>query len=263
MERARKLGLDKATDVAGIHLLGYFLLGEPNEVDRIVAQVAGRPDEFQVTQFLAITQQFSGQYRKAAATFQRAFEQAGREKAPDVQAGDATIECDRRGEQRVCARATRRRCSRRLRWIRVSRSRHTPCWPRQSAVTASWPCPWPRSLSKKYPEDTLIQAVYQPLAKAWVALAEGRPQEAVDSAEAAKSFSAIYPGSYVQGLAYLQLHDAGHALSAFKAAMQSPDGQPPFAGGPILRAGPTGAGAGVCDGRRQGRTRRRPTRPSS
>ena len=73
MERAHKLGLDKATDVAGNHLLGYFLLGEPNEVDRIVAMVAGRPDEFQVTQFLAITQQFSGQYRKAAANIPASF----------------------------------------------------------------------------------------------------------------------------------------------------------------------------------------------
>jgi eukaryotic-like serine/threonine-protein kinase len=92
--------------------------------------------------------------------------------------------------------------------------------------------PRAQELSRKYPEDTLIQSVYQPLAKALVALAEGRPQEAVDSAEAAKSFAALYPGSYVQGLAYLQLHDASHALSAFKAAMQSP------VGGLLSPAGP-------------------------
>ncbi len=33
------------------------------------------------------TQQYSGQYRMAAATMQRAFEQAAHAKAPDVQAG--------------------------------------------------------------------------------------------------------------------------------------------------------------------------------
>ena len=42
----------------------------------------------------------------------------------------------------------------------------------------------------------------------------------------------IYPGSYVQGLAYLQLHDAMHAKSAFASAMQSQGnlaaGSPPF-----------------------------------
>jgi tetratricopeptide (TPR) repeat protein len=30
----------------------------------------------------------------------------------------------------------------------------------------------------------------------------------------------LYPGSYVQGLAYLQLHDAGQAMSAFQSAMK-------------------------------------------
>ncbi len=232
MERAHKLGLDKATDVAGIHLLGYFLLGEANEVDRIVAMVAGRPDEFQVTQFLAITQQFSGQYRKAAATFQRAFEQAGREKAPDVQAGDLILNATGRGTAGLCEgnEAAVQQA------LALDRSKQI----QEYAVLAAATCgngkmalPMAGDLSKKHPEDTLIQAVYQPLAKAWVALAEGRPQDAVDSAEAAKSFAAIYPGTYVQGLAYLQLHDADHALSAFKAAMQSPMASLLSAAGPF------------------------------
>ncbi len=223
MERVHKLGLDRATDVAGVHLLGYFLLGEPNEVDRIVAMVAGRPDEFQVTQYLAITQQFSGQYRKAAATTQRAFEQAGRAKAPDVQAGALITSAAARGTAGLCEdnEAAVQQA------LGLDKSKQIQAY----AVLAAATCgdgklalPMAQDLSKKYPEDTLIQAVYQPLAKAWVALAEGRPQEAVDSAEAAKSFAAIYPGTYVQGLAYLQLHDASHALSAFKAAMPSPVG---------------------------------------
>ena len=64
--------------------------------------------------------------------------------------------------------------------------------------------------------------LFQPLAKAFVALAAGQAQEAVDAAEPAKSWDAIYPGSYVQGLAYLQLHDAGRALSAFQARNEGP-----------------------------------------
>ncbi len=223
LERAHKLGFDKSTDVSGIHLLGYFLLGEPNEVDRIVAMVAGRPDEFQVTQFLGSTQQFSGQYRKAAATFQRAFDQAGREKAPDVQAAALLTNATGRGTAGLCEgnEAAVQQA------LGLDKSKQTQAY----AVLAAATCgngklalPMAGDLSKKYPEDTLIRAVYQPLAKAWVALAEGRPQEAVDSAEAAKSFAAVYPGTYVQGLAYLQLNDAGHALSAFKSAMQSPVG---------------------------------------
>ena len=95
--------------------------------------------------------------------------------------------------------------------------------------------PMALELSKKYPEDTLIQGLYQPLAKAFVALAAGRPQEAVDAAEPAKSWDAIYPGSYVQGLAYLQLHDAGHALSAFQAATQIRRRQSDLTGCPSMR----------------------------
>jgi hypothetical protein len=78
-----------------------------------------------------------------------------------------------------------------------------------------------RELGTKYPEDTLIQEVFLPLAKAYEALAAGRPAEAVDDARPVKPYDMVYPGSYVQGLAYLQLHDAMHAKAAFESAMQA------------------------------------------
>ncbi len=81
-----------------------------------------------------------------------------------------------------------------------------------------------QDLSKKFPDDTLIQRVFIPLAKAFVALSAGQPREAIDDAEPAKSFDLIYPVAYVQGLAYLQLHDATQAASAFQGATQSPGG---------------------------------------
>src|SRR5580692_1189405 len=87
MERAQKLGLDTSTlDLTG-HLQTYFLLGEPQQVQRVMAQVAGRPDEFTATQALAGSQQYSGQYRTAESTMRRAVEQAARAKASDAQAG--------------------------------------------------------------------------------------------------------------------------------------------------------------------------------
>jgi serine/threonine protein kinase/Flp pilus assembly protein TadD len=232
MGRARKLGLDKSTDVAANHLQTYFLLGEPDEVQRIVAQVAGRQDEFLITQVMAATQQFSGQYRKAAATVRQALEQAGRAKAPDVQAGALLSNAGARGLAGLCEgnEAAVQQA------LALDKSKQTQAY----AVLAAAICgngklalPMAQELSQKYPEDTLIQDVYQPLVKAFVALAEGRPQEAVESAEAAKPFNAIYPGSYVQGLAYLQLHDANHALNAFKAAMQSRGGSLLSAAGPF------------------------------
>jgi hypothetical protein len=57
-----------------------------------------------------------------------------------------------------------------------------------------------------------------------VALAAGQSQQAVDYAAPAKPYDTIYPGSYAQGLAYLQLHDASHAVGAFQSALHSRGG---------------------------------------
>ena len=87
LERTQGLGLNSSTDDLVSYMVTYFLLGEPQEVQRVMAQIAGRPDEFLATQALAATQQYSGQYRLAEATMQRAAEQAARAKASDAQAG--------------------------------------------------------------------------------------------------------------------------------------------------------------------------------
>ena len=94
--------------------------------------------------------------------------------------------------------------------------------------------PMASELSKKFPQDTLIQDVFAPLSKAFVALAAGRAQEAVDAAEPAKPYNANYPASYLQGLAYLQLHDAGHALSAFQTAIRANSGTLQIGSAPYL-----------------------------
>jgi hypothetical protein len=222
-ERARKLGLDESTGNLIPHLSVYFLLGEPKEVQRITAQVAGRPDGFQLLGALAVTQQYAGEYRTAAATTRRAFEQAGLAQAPDAQAGLLLNAASARGMAGLCAEneATVQQA------LALDKSKQI----QESAVLAAAVCgngkvalPMALELSNKYSEDTLIRGLYQPLAKAFVALAAGRPQEAVDAAEPAKPWDAMYPGSYVQGLAYLQLHDAGRALSAFEAATMAPAG---------------------------------------
>jgi eukaryotic-like serine/threonine-protein kinase len=222
VERAQKLGLDTSTDDMVGQMQAYFLLGDPGQVQRIMGKTAGRPDEFIATQALAATQQFSGQYRMAAATVRRAFEQAAHAKASDVQAGFLLQDSIARGLAGFCQ--SNDGVSQAL---SLDKSRQT----QSNAVLAAAICgnsklalPLAQELSNKYPQDTLIQDVFTPLGKAFVALAAGRAQEAVDDAEPAKPYDANYPGSYVQGLAYLQLHDAAHALSAFQAATRANSG---------------------------------------
>jgi serine/threonine protein kinase/tetratricopeptide (TPR) repeat protein len=220
LARARKLGLDGSTDYATVSLIAHFLMGEPDGVQRMAAQVAGRPDEFLLTQALAGTQQFSGQFRLAAATMQQAFDQAAHLKAPDVQASALLNNAEARGLAGLCTGndAVLQKA------LALDNSKQT----QELAVLAGAVCdsgkvvtPLVQELGEKYPQDTLIQDVYQPLVKAFLALAAGRYEEAVNDARPAKPYDTIFPGSYVQGLAYLQLHDAAHAMRAFQSALQS------------------------------------------
>jgi eukaryotic-like serine/threonine-protein kinase len=223
VERARKLGLEDSTGTLIPQISLYFLLGEPKQVRQVMAEASGRPDGFQLEGTLAATQQYAGEYRAAKETTQRAFEQAGRAKAPDAQAGFLLFSAAARGMAGLCEgnEATVKQA------LLLDKSKQTQAY----AVLAAAFCgngklalPIAMELSKKYPEDTLIQGLCQPLAKAFVSLASGRAQEAVNAAEPAKAWDTIYPGSYVQGLAYLQMHDAGRALSAFQDATKAPTG---------------------------------------
>jgi serine/threonine protein kinase/tetratricopeptide (TPR) repeat protein len=217
IDRAHKLGLGGSTDYAGINVITYFLLGQPEEMQKMLAQVAGRPDEFLVIQSLAATQQFSGRYRQAAATTQQVFDLAEHARAPDVQAGAILVNAEARGLAGLCEGNDKVV----EQGLTLDKNKQT----QEAAVLAAAVCgsgkqalPLAQELSKKFPEDTLIQDVYVPLARAFVALAEGRPEEAVAAAKPSKPYDSLYPGSYVQGLAYLQLHDAGQAVSAFQSA---------------------------------------------
>jgi eukaryotic-like serine/threonine-protein kinase len=232
LERTEKLDLNSSTDDLVIYMVAHFLLGQPQEVQRVMAKIAGRPDEFLATQILASTQQYSGQYRLAAATMQRAVEQAARAKAPDAQAGFVLEGALARGLAGLCDSGDAVRQA-----LSLDKSRQT----QGSATLAAAVCgdgkvalPLASELTKKYPQDTLIQDVFGPLSKAFVALAAGRAQEAIDAAEPAKPYNANYPASYVQGLAYLHLHDATHALGAFQAAARANAGTLNIAAAPYL-----------------------------
>jgi tetratricopeptide (TPR) repeat protein len=164
---------------------------------------------------------------------QQGFVQAARAKAPDAQAGILLNEVIGAGMGGTCTGsepAVRQA-------LALDKSRQT----QGLALLAAGFCgnaklsmPLGDELSKKYPEDTLVQDVYVPLSKAFVALAAGHYQEAIAAAEPAKPNDANFPASYVQGLAYLQLHDGARAVSAFKAAARARSGAamntffPPF-----------------------------------
>jgi serine/threonine protein kinase/tetratricopeptide (TPR) repeat protein len=221
MDREHKQGMDDATDVANIFLVGYFLQGRQQEVQKIATAMVGRPDEFLISSVLAATQGFSGQFQQESATVQQGVELAGRVKAPDVQASMLLSDAAGRGLAGMCDT----NASTVQKALAFDKSKQTV---ELVALTAAI-CgdgkvglPMIQSLARENPNDTIIQDVYLPLTKAWIAESEGKFREVADDAAPARSYDAIYPSSYLIGLAALQLHDANGAISAFRSAVQYP-----------------------------------------
>jgi eukaryotic-like serine/threonine-protein kinase len=212
--KANQLGLN-GTDMLAYQLSLDGATRDTAGIQRILAEGAGRPDQFLLTGQWANIQAEWGQFRAAAATLQRAAGQAGEAKAPDAQAGlmlnaayigwpvgqcqnpEAAVKqalaVDKSKQTQIAVAAT-----------------HAFCGEEKPALAAL------DVLEKKYPEDTLVQRVFVPQGRAYVALQAGDAQKALDLLAKSQAFDLVSPGPYLRGLAYLQLHDPGNAAAAFK-----------------------------------------------
>jgi eukaryotic-like serine/threonine-protein kinase len=191
--------------------------GDMAGIQKILADGAGRPDQFQLTGQWGNIQAQWGQFRAAAATLQQAAGQAGAAKAPDAQAGFLLNEAFIGWPMGECqnAEAAVRQA------LAADKSKPTQigvaaaqafCGEGKLALAAL------DALEKKYPDDTLVQQVFVPEARGYLAIQAGDAQKALDLLTKGQSFDLVSPGSYLRGLAYLQFHDAGNATAAFKIA---------------------------------------------
>jgi eukaryotic-like serine/threonine-protein kinase len=207
----------KGTDLLMYEMAMYGATGDTAAIQRILTSGAGRPDQFLLTGQGGNIQAQWGQFRSAAAALQRAAEQAGESKAPDARAGfllnaayvgwpvgqcqnaQAAVKqasaIDKTKQTQIAAAATEAFCGE----------------GKLAALEMD-------TLEKKYPDDTLVQEVYVPEARAYAALAAGDAQKSLDLLTKSQAFDLVSPGPYLRGLAYLQLHDAANAIAAFKIA---------------------------------------------
>jgi tetratricopeptide (TPR) repeat protein len=205
------------TDLLGDDMGLYGATGDVAAIQRILAEGAGRPDQFQLTGRWGNIQAQWGQFQTAAATLQQAAAQAGNAKAPDAQAlfllnasyiGWADAQCQ--NPQAAVKQA-----------LAVDKSKATQI---AAAATQAFcgegkpALPALEVLEKKYPDDTLVQQVCVPQARAYIALQAGDPRKALDLLAKGQAFDQASPGPYLRGLAYLQSHDASNAIAAFKIA---------------------------------------------
>jgi eukaryotic-like serine/threonine-protein kinase len=213
---ARRLGLN-GTSLLGTELQYYASKPDWNSVQKIVAETAGRPDQFLVTYIWGSALPQSGQIQLGKTTLLRAADQAASVHAKDVQAGsllsaasagwmvdqcfdpDQTVkqalQLDKGKDTLISAADTLALCNE----------------PKQATLALG-------DLEKRYPQDTLIHELSVPQARAWLAIKAGDAQGALAQLEKVRAHDAASRAHYLRGLAYLQLKDSRNAIESFQNA---------------------------------------------
>jgi class 3 adenylate cyclase/tetratricopeptide (TPR) repeat protein len=195
----------------------YFFQGNAAGMAQIAAKMDGRVDQYQFSQTVAYDQEFAGQYRDAAKTWNESARQAAAQKAGDAQAAALLWNVSGRAIAGFCETAPRDVKSA----LAADKSKATltlAAYVASMCNDAADANPILSRLGREYPEDTIIQKVIIPQSHAMMALADHQPAVALQELEGSKSFDLAYPGAYFRGLAYLDLHDAANAIDSFQRA---------------------------------------------
>ena len=214
--QAQRFGLN-GTNLLSTELQYYASLSDWNSVQKIIAETAGRPDQFSVTSTWGSLLPQLGQIQLARTTLLRAADQAASVNEKDVQAGgllaaasagwmvdrcfdpDQTVkqalQLDKGKDTLIDAANTLALCNEQ----------------KQAAEALS-------ALEKRYPQDTLIHELKVPQDRAWLAIKAGDAQGALALLERVRAHDAASFAPYLRGLAYLQLKDSHNAIDSFQNA---------------------------------------------
>ncbi len=215
----QRLHIDNGTDYfTNVYQL-YLLEGNTAAMETLRGRAEGRADQFQLTQVVALSDEYEGKYHAAERDWQLASAQAAVQRSPDAQAAFQL--------NRASGRAIAGNCQGAAQAVHealaLDKTKQTLV---QAARTAALcgdkadALPLLDKLASGYPEDTLIQQVTIPQSHAEIALAEHQPAEALVQLEGSKPFDLVSNGAYLRGLAYLELHDGFNAIDAFQRASQ-------------------------------------------
>jgi serine/threonine protein kinase/tetratricopeptide (TPR) repeat protein len=213
---AQRLGLN-GTSLLGTELQYDATKSDWNSVQKIVAETAGRPDQFVVTSALGALLPQLGQIQLARTTLLRAADQAASVHGKDVQAGsllsaasagwmvDRCFDLDQTVKQALQLDKGK---------VTLISAANTLalCNEHKQATEAL------SALEKRYPQDTLIHELSVPQARAWLAIKAGDAQGALALLERVRAHDAASHAPYLRGLAYLQLKDSRNAIASFQNA---------------------------------------------
>ncbi len=213
---AQRLGLN-GTSLLGTELQYYATKSDWDSVQKIVAETAGRPDQFLVTYIWGSALHQSGQIQLAKATFLRAADQAASVDAKDVQAG-SLLSAARAGWMVDRCFAPDQTVKQAL---QLDKGKVTLISAADTLALCNEPkqaMPALSDLEKRYPQDTLIHELSAPQARAWLAIKAGDAQGALKLLERVRAHDAASYAPYLRGLAYLQLKDSANAIASFQNA---------------------------------------------
>jgi eukaryotic-like serine/threonine-protein kinase len=217
--QARRLGLSGTTSLS-IEMQYYASQSDWSEAAKIVAETAGRPDQFTATAFWGSLLPQLGQIQLARNTLLRAADQAATAKAEDAQAGSllraasAGWMVDRCFDPEQAVKEASKLDKGKVTLIEQATTLALCNQEKQATQALS-------ALEKRYAEDTLIQELNVPQSRAWLALKAGDAQRALVLLDRVRTHDAVSYAPYLRGLAYLQLKDPHNAIASFQDATRS------------------------------------------
>ncbi len=213
---AQRLGLN-GTSLFGIELQYYASLSDWTNAQKIIAETAGRPDQFVVTSTWGGVLPQLGQIQLAKTTLLREADQAASANEKDAQAagllnaasaGWMVDRCfDPEGASKEALKLDKGKVT-----IITAASTLALCNEQKHAHQML------SDLEKHYPQDTLIHELSVPQARAWLAIKAGDAQGAIALLEKVRAHDAASYAPYLRGLAYLQLKDSRNAIASFRDA---------------------------------------------
>ncbi len=213
---AQHLGLN-GTSLYSTELEYYATRGDSDNVQKIIAEAAGRPDQFVITTAWGALLPQAGQFQMARTVLLRAADQAASAKKKDAQAGallsaaGAGWMIDRCSDPDQAVKEA----------LQLDKGKATLITAATTTAACNQPKPAAQMLSaleKRYPEDTLVQEVYVPQSRAWLALKAGDAQQALALLERVRPHDEACYAAYLRGLAFLQLKDSQNAIASFQTA---------------------------------------------
>ena len=213
---AQRLGLN-GTSLFGVELMHYAVLSDWNNAQKIIAETAGRPDQFVVTSNWGSMLPQLGQIQLAKTTLLRAADQAGSVNEKDAQAASllgaasAGWMVDRCFDPQAAAKEAVKLDKGKV-TLTTAASTLALCNEQKHANQML------SDLEKHYPQDTLIRELTVPQARAWLAIKAGDAQTAIAQLEKVRAHDDASFAPYLRGLAYLQLKDSRNAIASFRDA---------------------------------------------